>query len=79
MLNYSVDSKYMTRNECFMMRSVLELDIQAIEDALVILRQSFRDTNNVKTAQTIIRLVKAKDHLYEMLRCYSEETIPGKQ
>ena len=62
-----------------MMRSVLELDIQAIEDALVILRQSFADTDDVKTAQTIIRLVKAKDHLCEMLKCYAEETSPGEQ
>ena len=62
-----------------MMESVLELDIQAIEDALVILRQSFADTDDVKTAQTIIRLVKAKDHLYEMLKYYAEETIPGEQ
>lgn len=57
--------------------SISKQDLQAIDDALDMLRKTFAQTNDVKTAQTILQLVKTRDRIYSLLISNSMGDIPG--
>ena len=68
---------YDQKRVCNMTISISKQDLQVIDDALDILRKTFAQTNDVKTAQTILQLVRTRDHIYALLVHNSIGNIPG--
>lgn len=48
-------------------KDVLQHDIEAVNTAINLLRFSFKQTQDVTAAQTIVQLMDTKDHLNQMM------------
>lgn len=48
-------------------KDILQHDIEAVNTAINLLRFSFKQTQDVTSAQTIVQLMDTKDHLNQMM------------
>lgn len=48
-------------------KDALQHDIEAVETAINLLRFSFKNAQDVTSAQTIVRLMDTKDHLNQLM------------
>lgn len=48
-------------------KDILQHDIEAVNTAINLLRFSFKQTQDVTSAQTIVHLMDTKDHLNQMM------------
>lgn len=48
-------------------KDILQHDIEAVNTAINLLRFSFKQTQDVTLAQTIVQLMDTKDHLNQMM------------
>lgn len=48
-------------------KDVLQRDIEAVNTAINLLRFSFKQTQDVTAAQTIVNLMETKDHLNQLM------------